>query len=62
MSENSARNFKMPWGKYKGETLEEIYVENGEYLDWCLENINDEKIKEKIRQCEKEMRNVRICK
>lgn len=60
MSEPKSREFKMPWGKYKGETLEEIYIENGSYLDWVLGNSQDENVKQKIRECEKEMRNVRI--
>lgn len=56
------RTYKMPFGKHRGETLEEIYVEDGSYLDWLVENVDDEILKERIRRTEKEMRNVRICK
>lgn len=59
-----AREFKMPFGRYKGETLEEIYIENVGYLEWLLENDktypHNQGLKEKIEQCFKEMRNVRI--
>lgn len=59
----SARDFKMPFGKYKGETLEEIYVENVGYLEWLLEQDSLlESTKLLIRETFKEMRNVRICK
>jgi uncharacterized protein (DUF3820 family) len=61
----SAREFKMPWGKYKGQALEEIYIEDGAYLDWLLEarrHDRTDEIVQKIYECEKEMRNVRICK
>jgi uncharacterized protein (DUF3820 family) len=58
-----SRDFKMPFGKYKGETLEEIYVEDVSYLEWLKSaTVPGESIHEKIEQCFKEMRNVRICK
>lgn len=57
-----SREFKMPWGKYKGETLEEIYISDGQYFDWIVDNTENKAVVEAIRQCEKEMRNVRICK
>jgi len=57
----SDRNFKMPFGKYKGETLEEIYIEDIGYLEWLLDTISDEDpLRLKIHQCFKEMRKVRI--
>lgn len=63
----NARDFKMPFGKYKGETLEEIYVEDVGYLDWLAADMmqngcDEEDLYQKIQQCFKEMRNVRICK
>lgn len=29
---------KMPFGKYKGQALEDL---PGDYLTWCLENLDD---------------------
>ena len=34
-----SRYFKMPFGKYKGETLEEIYIEDVGYLEWLQDQI-----------------------
>ncbi len=58
----TARNFKMPFGKFKGETLEEIYIQNPDYLDWVLDTLSDEQeaLKQKVRECQKEMRKVQI--
>lgn len=61
----SAREFKMPFGKYKSETLEEIYVEDLEYLEWlrntARQGDESDPLVQTIDQCFKEMRNVRIC-
>jgi hypothetical protein len=63
-----SKDYRMPFGKYKGETLEEIYVEDVGYLEWLREEMvckGDEQSKalaERIVNCFKEMRNVRICK
>lgn len=67
-----SRDSIMPFGKYKGETLEEIYIHDHGYLDWMLEqrsnrqhidryDLNDD-LSENIKNCFKEMRNVRIYK
>lgn len=62
----SAREFKMPFGKYKGETLEEIYIHDIGYLEWLLDECRKEEAEPSsfgrlIQECFKEMRNVRIC-
>lgn len=57
---NEGRNFIMPFGKHEGETLEEIYVDDKRYLDWCLDNIEDEQIIEAIEQCFEEMKLVKF--
>lgn len=64
----TAREFKMPFGKYRGETLEEIYMENVGYLEWfrdemcCNGDPSSKALVDKIVDCFKEMRNVKICK
>lgn len=66
MTGEKGKDFKMPFGKYKGETLEEIYVEDVGYLDWLKDTARQgdesDEIVQKINQCFKEMRSVRICK
>lgn len=61
-------DYKLTFGKYKGETLEEIYIEDVGYLDWLQESIekgsyrgaNGKDLLEKIENCFKEMRTKRI--
>ena len=62
MSEEKNKDFIMPWGKYRGETLEQIYLDDRGYLDWLLSVRPDESdiIVKKIRGTEKEMRRVRV--
>lgn len=31
---------KLPFGKYKGKSVEEVIQENAKYLIWCAENIS----------------------
>lgn len=62
------KDYVMPWGKYKGETLEQIYIDNRGYLDWLLEKRakdpglpeGEDPIVVKIRGTEKEMRRTRV--
>lgn len=64
-----SRDYKMPFGKFKGETLEEIYIEDVGYLEWLRDQrislpphgVNDALVRA-IDECFKQMRNVRICK
>ncbi len=56
------RSFEFPFGKYKGQTLEDIYFDDPSYLDWCLENFGPEKedIKLRIRELFIQMKKVRV--
>lgn len=64
-----ARDYRLTFGKYRGESLEEIYILDRGYMDWLLETISDKKInfdgeyilpKDLVNQCCSEMRNVKI--
>lgn len=48
-SEN-AGNFIMPFGKYRGMSLDDIYCENPDYLEWIKDNFEDGWIQEKVKQ------------
>jgi len=43
-------SFEMPFGKYEGMTLDEIASENYGYLEWCVNNLDDEDLVEKIEE------------
>lgn len=43
-------NYVLPFGKYKGQTIEDIEATKSDYLDWLLENSNDETVKQNIRK------------
>lgn len=38
----------MPFGKFKGEKLEDICEKNMEYIDWLLENTDNENFKKEL--------------
>lgn len=58
---SEAREFKMPFGKYKGLDLEEIYVRDKGYLEYIYENVDDKpELTEKIADLLEEMKDVRI--
>jgi len=40
--------FSMPWGKYKGEELQTIWLTDSDYIRWLRQNVNDERILEEI--------------
>lgn len=49
-TKEEAENYVITFGKYKGQTLGEIYDENESYLDWLLDNEKtDETIKQAIK-------------
>ena len=50
--DNKKMNFDtvLNFGKYKGETVEEVYQKDASYLQWCLENIERFKLSEKETQ------------
>jgi len=60
MKEEPAREFVMPFGKHEGETLEEIYLEDRGYFDWCLCNLTNEDVVIKMEDVESQMENVRV--
>ena len=37
-TEESAKNWKFPYGKYKGETMESILDEDTQYVEWYINN------------------------
>lgn len=41
-------NWKLPFGKYKGKTLEEVIIEDHKYVIWFSENIDSIRIKPSI--------------
>lgn len=65
----TGREFILIFGKYRGETLEEIYIQDVGYLEWLKGTLQKKENKNKldleletaIQNCFKEMRNVRIC-
>jgi len=45
MTNEDASNMKINFGKYKGQTIREIYVQDQGYIKWLKENARDEAIK-----------------
>ena len=54
----SDRDYVMPFGKYKGSTLEEIYIEDPSYLEWCVDELRPCEAKDKIEETLPEMQRV----
>lgn len=54
----SDRDYVMPFGKHKGETLEEIFVEDPRYLEWCVENLDPCEALDAIEETLPEMQRV----
>ena len=50
MPDRSWMSYKMPFGKYKGDTLEIIRINDPQYLIWGADNINNREVR---RECEK---------
>ena len=48
--EERLREYIMPFGKWRGSTLEDIYYEDKSYLEWCVDNLEIEKIRLKIEE------------
>lgn len=46
----SNADFVIYRGKYKGKMLKEIAVDDWDYLLWCSENLNDEKLRKRIEE------------
>ena len=58
--ESQGRDFVMPFGKYQGQTLEEIYIEDKGYIEWLVDNMENDRIRESAEQCLEEMKMVTI--
>jgi hypothetical protein len=56
----SVREYKLTFGKHKGETLEEVYLTDREWLEWAHENIEKDGLQEKIEDLFDEMKAVKI--
>lgn len=37
----SDRNWRMPWGKYRGETIQDLLDNVPDYLCWVADNVPD---------------------
>lgn len=48
VNEEEAKAFKFLTGKHKGKTILELFKEDEGYLQWCLDNGKDEKVKQMI--------------
>lgn len=48
--EKRSGQFVMPFGKYKGQTLIDIYKKDTEYIGWLAENMSDQYIKEEAKK------------
>lgn len=49
MTFNEASNMKINFGKHKGKTLEQIFYEDLNYLDWLEDNARDDVVKKAVR-------------
>lgn len=44
-----AKKWALPFGKYKGEFIEDVYQEDQQYIDWLYEKLKDtDKLKQAI--------------
>lgn len=41
-------SYKMPFGKWKGTELEEIYEDDPSYLEWVDENLENDDVRERV--------------
>ena len=44
VTQEEANNYKLTFGKYKDKTLKEIYEKDENYINWLLDNTNDERM------------------
>lgn len=56
----SVRNYVVTFGRHKGETLEEIYISDKDWLEWAYENIDRDNLNQKIEELFEEMKDVKI--
>jgi uncharacterized protein (DUF3820 family) len=50
MADRTWMNYKMPFGKYKGDTLAIIRMNDIGYLVWAAENIKQAEVKEQLNK------------
>ena len=46
--QNNYKDYEMPFGKYEGMTLDEIYAEDPDYLEWIKDTFEDGKVKIRV--------------
>lgn len=44
VTQEDADNYKLSFGKYKGKTLKEVYKEDEGYINWMLNNTQDDRM------------------
>ena len=44
ITQEEADNYKLTFGKYKDKTLKEVYEEDEKYIQWLLDNTQDERM------------------
>lgn len=42
MSINQAKKWVIPFGKYKGHLISEVFIENESYIEWLHDQLEDE--------------------
>ena len=50
MADRTWMSYKMPFGKYKGDTLAIIRINDIGYLVWAAENIKQAEVKEQLNK------------
>lgn len=41
MTRDQARQLCLPFGKYRGEFIEDVFSEDEQYIDWLYDKLND---------------------
>ena len=49
ITQEDADNYKLKFGKHKGKLLKDVYKDDPNYIDWIINNTQDEQILEVIR-------------
>lgn len=42
--------FVFHFGKYSGKKLEDVIIEDASYVEWCIENLTDKKVVDRIKR------------
>jgi uncharacterized protein (DUF3820 family) len=52
MTIDQAKKWSLPFGKYKGELITDVFLEDEGYIDWLYENLgNNDRLKQAIDLC-----------